>query len=352
MSDTSGSGPKPESSESKKTKGAKGAARPHVAKPQPGEKSPSPRPAHGPTAASRGHRPKSPAPPARSAKQAPAPAPAPPKKRGAAQRAKGLPKPGTAAPRRESAPPPAPPIVAAVAAASAPGLTEEERIESAKYLPRADRPRVFEEERFIFPENYGVNRVRLLVKDPEWLFAHWDVDPREFDRLRTEVGERAGALSRLTLRITDPGNGGMSVILLPYGARSWYVRTDAAPRAYRAELGITLPSGEFRRLAESNVVGTPRVGPSPERATRVITYGQAREISVEAAAAAAEAGRAAAPDTRPWSAPPQGVAWAESTAPGAGAPEPSGAGSSSAEPGGASDAFRPQPGGASDTFRR
>src|SRR3989442_913478 len=45
-------------------------------------------------------------------------------------------------------------------------LSEEEQIGSAKYLPRELPPRVFEEERFIFPETYGVNRVRLLVKDP------------------------------------------------------------------------------------------------------------------------------------------------------------------------------------------
>ena len=57
-------------------------------------------------------------------------------------------------------------------------LNEEDQIRSAKYLPRDLPARLFEEERFLFPESYGVNRVRLLVKDPEWLFAHWDVDPK------------------------------------------------------------------------------------------------------------------------------------------------------------------------------
>ena len=50
---------------------------------------------------------------------------------------------------------------------------------------------MFEEERFLFPESYGENRVRLLVKDPEWLFAHWDVDPARARELRDELGERA-----------------------------------------------------------------------------------------------------------------------------------------------------------------
>lgn len=154
-----------------------------------------------------------------------------------------------------------------VAAGTLVGLSEEEQIESAKYLPRDLPPRVFEEERFIFPESYGANRVRLLVKDPQWIFAHWDVDPGLFDGLRSEMGERAAALSRLTLKVTDPEHGGGAVIHLPEGARSWYVRTDRARRAYQAELGLTLPSGEYRLLARSNTVSPPHSGASPRRVT-------------------------------------------------------------------------------------
>ena len=73
-------------------------------------------------------------------------------------------------------------------------------------------------------------------------------------------------------------SGGSTDILLPPGARWWYVRTDSSRRTYRAELGVTLPSGEFRRLAESNTVVTPRVGPSPERARRRMSYRDAREL--------------------------------------------------------------------------
>ena len=100
------------------------------------------------------------------------------------------------------------------------GLNEEDQIRSAKYLPRDLPARLFEEERFLFPESYGVNRIRLLVKDPEWLFVHWDVDPGSVESLRKSLGERAMALSRMTLRVVDPTNGGSSDILLPPGARA------------------------------------------------------------------------------------------------------------------------------------
>jgi hypothetical protein len=218
-----------------------------------------------------------------------------------------------------------------------PGLSEEDQIRAAKYLPRELPKKVFEEDRFLFPETYGLNRVRLLVRDPEWIFAYWDVSPSTWKELAQSLGERAFALSRLTLRVIDPVSGGSSDILLPPGARWWYVRTDSARRTYRAELGALLPSGEFRRLAESNTVVTPRVGPSPERARRRMSYGDARDLAPAAAAAAgaaeSETGRARGP-------------WEAKSVDGAAAPGASGRSGR----GGASDTFRP--GGASDTFRR
>jgi len=226
------------------------------------------------------------------------------------------------------------------APAGVPGLNEEDQIRAAKYLPRELPKRLFEEDRFLFPETYGVNRVRLLVRDPEWIFAYWDVNPAALKDLARSLGERGLALSRLTLRVQDPVSGGSSDILLPPGARWWYIRTDSARRSYRAELGVTLPSGEFRRLAESNTVVTPRVGPSLQRARRRMSYGDARELPPSAAEAAGLAETEAGLSREPWAA----ESVDGSVAPGERGP------SGQAVRGGASDVFRP--GGASDTFRR
>ena len=219
-----------------------------------------------------------------------------------------------------------------------PGLSEEDQIRAAKFLPRELPKRLFEEERFLFPESYGQNRIRLLVRDPEWIFAYWDVKPESLAELAKSLGERALALSRLTLRVVDPVSGGSSDILLPPGARWWYVRTDAARRTYRAELGVTLPSGQFRRLAESNTVVTPRVGPSAARARRRMSYRAAGELAPADAVAAIEEEREADLASEPWA--------AESVDGAAAAPGEKGR----TPRGGASDAFRP--GGASDAFRR
>lgn len=160
------------------------------------------------------------------------------------------------------------------------------------------------------------------------------------------------ALSRLTLRVVDPTNGGSSDILLPPLARGWYIRADATRRSYKAQLGVTLPSGEFRQLAESNVVVTPRVGPSRERAKRRITFGQAGRIPEDAGNAQRDDDlRSLDSAAGPWRAASVDGATSEASSTATGSPGAPGA-TNPAPPAhaGASDAFRP--GGASDVYRR
>jgi hypothetical protein len=151
------------------------------------------------------------------------------------------------------------------------------------------------------------------------------------------------------LKVEDPSNGALSVVLLPEGARSWYVRTHLHHRTYRAQLGLTTPSGEFRPLAVSNVVVTPRVGPSRERASRRVSFRRGEE------ARAAEAARGIASERRPGRSPSRRAATPVSYIDGTSGPAD--AGSRLPQRGGASDVFRPGgeaigPGGASDVYRR
>jgi hypothetical protein len=221
--------------------------------------------------------------------------------------------PASRAPRKAAARPPARATSPEPLPSTDAPLTDEERIESAKYTPRRAAPRVFEEERFLFPQTYGINRLRLLVKDPEWLFAYWDVDPRALESLRADLGERASALSQLTLRVFEDKNGGASTFLVPQDARTWYVPARTAGRAFRAEVGVILPSGEFRSLARSNSVVTPRGEPSSQKARRRVRYDRARSLAPGAAPAHAmdEMG----PADQPWEPPIDAGAGPEETRP-------------------------------------
>ena len=290
-----------------------------------------------------------PAPPPRSAPAGEVRARAPQRKATPSAPAAASPAPAKppVAPRVATAKPPARPRKVAVPAPRPtppdPALSEEEKVLDAKYLPRELPPRVFEEERFVFPQSYGVNRVRLMVKDPHWLFAHWDVDSRVREQLRGEKGERVAALARLTLRLVDKAAG--NPVVLPDGARSWYLRAAPGHRSYEVELGLTLPSGEYRPLARSNAVSTPRVGPSPDKATRRVSYRVAASLPPTASLPVSGGGSgptgSAAPNQGETAAAIRTVP--ASTSPGA----PTAPASTPSEP-----SPGPEPGGASDLFRR
>jgi hypothetical protein len=143
----------------------------------------------------------------------------------------------------------------------------------------------------------------------------------------------------------DHGPGG--AIVLPEGARSWYLRAVPGHASYRVELGLTLPSGEYRPLATSNAVSTPRMGPSPDKATRRASYRLAAKVPPSAvldSTASASASTAAGA----W---PAGAASAGAAT---GAPEGrKSPGPVEAPPVSATEpAPGPEPGGASDLFRR
>ena len=127
-------------------------------------------------------------------------------------------------------------------------------------------------ERFALPETYGKTRVRVLMQSPGRLFVHWDLSPGVVEELKAQFGQRAASLARLAIRVTTPGAARPLLVLLPRGARSWYVDVPGQRHEYRAEIGLMLPSGEFRPVAASNVVRMPRTSPSPTPASRRVAF--------------------------------------------------------------------------------
>jgi hypothetical protein len=119
------------------------------------------------------------------------------------------------------------------------------------------------------------------------------------------------------------------------------VPARATGRAYRAEVGVILPSGEFRPLARSNSVMTPRVGRSAQKARTRVRYDPARPMAAMAAAAGAAAiasGEEAPGPEAPYSSDAPAGAWPD---PGDGQrPSARSRGGKAAERGGASDVHR------------
>jgi hypothetical protein len=124
-------------------------------------------------------------------------------------------------------------------------------------------PRYVAGEERELPLEYGDTKLVLLVRDPEWVFAYWEIAPA----LREEMGIPKGKHSKpLALRLYDVTgvdfDGGNAVsffdVRINDYAVSWYLRVPEADRSYCADLGLFSEQGDFVRIARSNVVTTPR----------------------------------------------------------------------------------------------
>lgn len=122
------------------------------------------------------------------------------------------------------------------------------------------------------PERYGETRIVLQVRDPFWMHAYWEIAEDTAADLARELGDEIHR-SRLTLKVSDVTGAEFAnadlvkhvcICVHPF-ADNWYINPCEPDRSYRVDLGLTLASGAFRFIARSNVVRTPRVGPSEIR---------------------------------------------------------------------------------------
>ncbi|MCC7490938.1 MAG: DUF4912 domain-containing protein [Fimbriimonadaceae bacterium] len=137
---------------------------------------------------------------------------------------------------------------------------------SLSSAPAAEAPLPAEDPAFGYPESYGVDRVVLLVRDPEWLYSYWDVSGETWALLIQRGVTNPGNQWVRTLRvwdITDPTCSQHLVdIDLDDLSREWYFRAPVQNRVLAVEYGYRSPAGEFLVVARSNTVQVPRQTPS------------------------------------------------------------------------------------------
>lgn len=161
----------------------------------------------------------------------------------------------------QPAPQPAPVSVGAT------GL-EQHRVEESRYYLGAPAPEPFREEHFIFPEKYGKDRIVLLIRDPYWTHAYWEINQGTIDRIRRENGDDVINSAKLVLRVKDIQNANpdkpnsfFDIEIAP-GARNWYINVMKPNTTYCVEIGYRTQDGRFIMIARSNYVVTPRAGVS------------------------------------------------------------------------------------------
>jgi hypothetical protein len=123
---------------------------------------------------------------------------------------------------------------------------------------------------FELPAHYGDNKIVLLVRDPWWIYAYWEVQPDAERRVVEEIERKGLQRGRTTLRVYDVTGASVDRprswfdIEVTFLISNWYIDVGIPDRDWVVELGIRASNGAFFPIVRSNVVRTPRFGVSEE----------------------------------------------------------------------------------------
>lgn len=107
------------------------------------------------------------------------------------------------------------------------------------------------------PDRYGRTYVVLMVKDPNWLHAYWEITGEAWaqaQKVMREVWDRTVRVLRL---FEGNDSTGYRDIELTDQSESWYFQVDRTGATYQVALGLRGPKGMFYEFARSNTVTTP-----------------------------------------------------------------------------------------------
>jgi hypothetical protein len=145
----------------------------------------------------------------------------------------------------------------------------EETVESSKYdvgVPTKDLSAKVPKD---LPGGYGKDRIVVMVRDPYWLHAYWELTRHAIQRAEAALGQEWHAarpiLRLLDVSSQDTTSTAESIIRdidIHGGCNNWYIDVSNPPRSYRVDIGYLARSGRFYILSRSNVVSTPRAGVS------------------------------------------------------------------------------------------
>ena len=82
----------------------------------------------------------------------------------------------------------------------------QEKVEESKFYVGPSNSQVFKESEWIFPQGYGQDKAVLLVRDPFWMHAYWEITSAKIGALKAQFGEQTINNSRLMLRLLDVNN--------------------------------------------------------------------------------------------------------------------------------------------------
>ncbi|NLO89133.1 MAG: DUF4912 domain-containing protein [Clostridia bacterium] len=116
------------------------------------------------------------------------------------------------------------------------------------------------EEKNYFPEQYGKDQIVVMVRDPEWLHAYWEITATkqfEFAQQFGDLWEESTPVLRVYDITHSQGENNYFDIPINNHANNWYIHVGKPNHTFFIDLGRILPDGRFYKIARSNYVTTP-----------------------------------------------------------------------------------------------
>ena len=107
------------------------------------------------------------------------------------------------------------------------------------------------------------DRIILIVRDPYWVQAYWEITNSTIERVRVALSDQwysTKPVLRLVEVNADSSSSAETVIRqIPIhgGVRNWFVDVPNPPKSYRVQLGYASDNGKFFLISSSNIVTTP-----------------------------------------------------------------------------------------------
>ncbi|HEY3319196.1 MAG TPA: DUF4912 domain-containing protein [Planctomycetota bacterium] len=106
-------------------------------------------------------------------------------------------------------------------------------------------------------DNYGLDRLVAMVRDPEWVFLYWELNGCALRQLTSVHAADAKRGLRWVLRVSSLCDMSSYMVDVDVGAGNWYLKV--APAAcLRVELGFTDMQDQFLSLVKSDEVRMPK----------------------------------------------------------------------------------------------
>lgn len=114
------------------------------------------------------------------------------------------------------------------------------------------------------PGKQEKDRLVVMVRDPYWLHAYWELSRKSIGRAKVALGPYWHG-ARPVLRLCEVLRDGTTTatrrslrdVEIHGGVNNWYIDVQDPPKTYQLDIGYLTSDGRFFCVARSNVVSTP-----------------------------------------------------------------------------------------------